>query len=369
MARHPAVFVVALLLAACGSADEPSALPATPVSIGVGPLPLGEAASSGESSAEAVPASTPAVVTSTTELGAQSLPPLPTTTVEREPFAVEWARPSGSLELDPDDVIAWREDGALVLFQDLGSLEPSSEVLVGDVATLIGDDNDVADVAGVVEGALVIGVCCEANGGLWSIDEADGRLRRFASGVHPTYSRDRDWMIALDGEGNELLVHDVPSALVTSPTLGLEDDSIEPQGVIWAPDDASVFVLVDEGGAQTLVQIAARPPFEQIGSVDVDALFPGADTDAILAGLGPSGELALAATDGDEVVIRFVDPVELVEREDRERTLPPTATSVHIGPDGSGLLWIQYSALWYQPLFSDPFPLGLGIRAAWFVGG
>lgn len=306
------------------------------------------------------------------------MPPLPpttvaptisTTTTEREPFAVEWSRPTGSFELDANDVLALRDDGSLVLFESVSSAAPPSEVLVEDVAIRLGDDGELSDVAGVVAGALVLGSCCDAGGGLWSLEEPGGRLRRFADGEHPTYSRERDWLAAVGAGDAELLVHDVPSELVTSPAFDAGSVDADVRGILWASDDESWFVLVtDAAGASTVVRVEARPPFEAVAAVPLDPLFADATTTPQFAGLGPAGEIGLWSVAADEVVIRFVDGATLQERPDRERVLSPTATSVRIGPDGGGLLWIDGGALRYLPLFEAERELGQGYRAAWFVG-
>jgi len=154
---------------------------------------------------------------------------------------------------------------------------------------------------------------------------------------------------------------------VTAPDLTVDGDPIgEVRDVLWGPDETAVYVLADDGVGPVLARVLAEPPFEV---VDVASLpvAEGATGDPEFVGLGPSGEIGTVMTEGDEVVIRFVDPLTFEERPERERRLAAGASSVRIAPDGAGLLWVQDTALWFQPLFEEPRPLGLGIERAWFI--
>ena len=84
-------------------------------------------------------------------------------------------------------------------------------------------------------------------------------------------------------------------------------------------------------------------------------------------GHGPGGEIALATDGTDSSDIRFFEATTLVELPSMQRTLPAGVTSVRLGSDGTGLMWIDDGTLWYLPSTGPVRNLGSGYEAAWFA--
>ena len=91
-------------------------------------------------------------------------------------------------------------------------------------------------------------------------------------------------------------------------------------------------------------------------------------TDVVrFAGRGPDGQIAVTISTESTTVIRYFDPVTLVEIPAMHRSLPTGARSVQLAADGVSVLWIDdTTTLWYLPAGGDAHQFGDGYTAAWF---
>lgn len=289
--------------------------------------------------------------------------------------------PTGSLEFGPDDVIVAEAGGDLVVYRGLLAGDAAGSELLADYPDPTGPvtegpgPNVVDDVAGVVDGTLIFGDCCEPISGNVLIavgDPAD--VRPVSPGYGPTLSPDRSrlasassaaiqWSSTIDGVGVARLLNqgDRPDGF-----LNVDD-------VAWAGDTELVLVGWDDAGYAMFPVDAATLALGDPVRLDIDA---GRFPLVRFAGRSPDGLIALSVEDTDRTELRYFRTDDLVEDEPRRSSFGPDVTSPQRGPDGIGLLWVTDGALWWLPghetgndqaSLADPVRLADGVSAAWIV--
>lgn len=283
--------------------------------------------------------------------------------------------PSGTIAAGPNDLFVVHTDGDLWLHPGILAGDTSASLRLADLtdprlpAGPEGDGpNAVEDVAGEVDGVVYYSDCCSPIvGDLLAATGADSERIILGAGYAPALSPDRTRLATANGI--ELVVIDLTAGTYQARNLNDEQMWIEPWDVIWTPDATSVVVLYFETSSQwSLVRFAAAPPFEHSAPVPLGVAFEPMSTDVVrFAGRGPDGEIAITIGTDRATVIRYFDPVTLVEIPAMQRSLPTGARSVQLAADGVSVLWIDdTSTLWYIPAGGDAHQFGDGYTAAWF---
>jgi hypothetical protein len=358
------------LVAGCGSDDTTSA-------VTVATKDPTEVAST-----SAAPATT--IDTSSTTTTAAPADPT-TTTIPTDPSstgALEIPIPAGSFDVGATDVFVLQRNGDLELWSGALAASPGSRTLVADYPDPFGavtegpGPNSVDHVAGVVDGAVVFGDCCEPISGNILAATAAGDTTVLAGGYSPTLSPDgdllgtaNDYVIAQtatdgDGAGVFRMVNQDPGTAY----LNVVDLTWSANETASADDDHLVLLgWTDDGWALHDVD---RSTLELIPTVDLDilAVDEAPDTVVRFAGHGPDGEVVVAERSPGGTRLRFFAASTLAEMPLLERSLPGTATSIRIADDGVGLLWVDGGTLYHLPTGEfEATALGSDVLAAWFA--
>lgn len=346
-ARTLAVAVAcALVVAACTT--ETSAEPSGTTGSGTSPV-TDDATVDTEPSADTAPDTEPPGTTApdaeTTEV--------PTTLAPAGPLEVEL--PTGSITADADDAFVVTPGGVLYWHLDLLGAIPGDPVRIAGTAA----DNDIESVAGVVDGAIVLGLCCAAPEGQVSATTGEAAA-----------ALTRGWRAAFDPEGRTLVtVGDRDISVVdleTGDGLVQElpaDASLVPLDVVWSGD--SPIVLADDDGELALVPL--DPATLALGAPAPIGLDHDEETYAEFAGLGPDGEAAVvhAAGDDAEVGLQAYDVETLAPVDTLTRTLPVGVRSVRVRPAGD-VIWVDDGTVW-RTVGGESVALGGGAAAVWFA--
>ena len=286
---------------------------------------------------------------------------------------------SGDVEVGPDDLFVAHADGDLYLHP--GILAPSSTagappirlVEFGDPREPVSEGpgpNYVEQVAGVHDGAVLYGDCCEpVSGNLLVATGPDSERIVWGAGFTPILSPDRTRLATANSMSVQVIDLDLGRGVGRTP-FDQAGGWVNVWDVMWTPDGETIVLLTSDDDGYWLDPFDSRPPLASGDRVPTGISFDAATAlppRLLFAGRGSSGELAVSVTGDDGTTVRFFDPDTLVEREELARPLPAGATSVRLAGDGSSLLWVEGDELWYQPAAEPPRPLGSGYRAAWFA--
>ena len=246
--------------------------------------------------------------------------------------------------MGPDDVVATRPDGTLWWYPGLLGNSPGEPVRLlemGDpsVAVEEGPGPNVIDgVAGVFDGTLVFGECCEPVAGAVSALTAPGAQREgigFGSYpvLHPTLPR----LATVSPFG--LTVTDLATSTATSAAFDTAADlTVTRTQVAWAGNSGESLIVLgwnddgwrveafrpDDLSRQMLVRPLGLPsPASSTGPVNVT-----------IAGIDPGWNLILAITDASGTRLQAIDPDDLIPSEPNSWTmpLPGGAQAVHLWP-------------------------------------
>jgi hypothetical protein len=357
------------LSAGCGSDDA-----AGPVDSVIDPPALDSTTTS-----SVAPVTTISDTTSTTD-ATSTTTATDTTATPGETNTIEVPIPAGGFEAGPADVFVLNRDGDLELWSDALTASPGERTLVADypdpfgVVTEGSGPNVVDHVAGVVDGSVVFGDCCEPIGGNVRVATGPDVVETIAGGYSPTLSPSGDLLgtandfltsqTATDGEGAGIfrMINEDQA----EPYLNVADLTWSAHATVTSNDDHLVLLGWTEEGwwlydvdRSTLELTPAVP-------LGVPPIPEAPDTNVGFAGHGPDGEIVVAESGPDGTRLRFFAPPTLAEMPQLERTLPGSAISVRVTADGLGLLWVDAGTLYHLPAGELEAPaLAGGLIAAW----
>lgn len=290
--------------------------------------------------------------------------------------------PSGTFDVDADDLFVLRRDGDLELWSSALTSVSGARTLVADYPDPFGVVNEgpgpnvIEHVAGVVDGSVVFGDCCEPISGNVLAATGPNEVGVLAGGYSPTLSPDRgllgtanDYVIAQtatsdSGDGILRTLNDDPG----SPYLHVADLIWSSNATARGNDDHLVLLgWTDAGWALHHVDrstLELTPAFE----LGIPAVAEAPDTAVRFAGHGPDGEIVVAESSPEGTRLRFFAVSTLAELPLLERSLPSSATSIRVADDGLGLLWVDDTTLYHLPAGElDAVALGDDVLAAWFA--
>ncbi|MDP9464129.1 MAG: hypothetical protein M3P52_05865, partial [Actinomycetota bacterium] len=227
--------------------------------------------------------------------------------------------------------------------------------------------NTVEKVAGVVNGVVFYGDCCEPIAGniLGATGEDSGGIL-VAYGYSPVLSPTADRLASANGFG--LTVIELSTGALTGRDINSGSSHINAWDLMWSADGRSLVMLYFDDLGFALMPYSAETPFVSGKPVTLDVGFNASvEQDVRFAGRGPNGEIAVSIGDDQATVIRYFDGSTLTEIPDMQRSLPPGVHSVRLATDGDGLIWVDKDQLWYVPAGGDVRNLGAEYAAAWFA--
>lgn len=286
--------------------------------------------------------------------------------------------PSGMIEATGDDVVATGVDGDLWYHPGLlgtSSGEPFRLVDYGDPRVPVSEGpppNQVEQVAGVYDGAVVFGDCCEpVSGNVFAVGGEDADRTPVVPGYTPVLDPGGTRLAAANAFA--VTVIDLPSA--TQWTLMLDDDlgegarPVDVWGVTWTDDGSALVLLTSDDDGYALTPLTGAVPLERGEPVPLDVEFdPTLTRRVTLAGVAADGAIAIAVVESDgsaATTVRFHDPGSLAEVEDRRIEFPATTSAVRV--DGDEVMWVDDDTLWHRVADEAGRPLADEISAAWFV--
>lgn len=350
MSRSSALLVVVALAAAgcSGISTETASEPSGAASAGtVEPTPTTE---DPPATSEAPPATEAETTTDSTT--APTTEP-PGTTAPPQTMEVEL--PTGPIVADGDDGFVVTPGGVLYWHQDLFAETIGEPLRVAGTAS----DNDIESIAGVVDGAVILGLCCAVPEGQVSATTGDAAV-----------SLARGWRSDLGRDGAALVTvgdRDITVVDLTSGTGRVQevpdDGGIVPLDVIWSGE--SPIVLGDRSGELVLAFLDADTL--TLGEPVATGFSRDDGTYAEFAGLGPDGEVALVHAPGDDadVALQAYDIDTLQPVETLTRTLPAGVRSVRVRSAGD-VIWVDDGTVW-RTVAGESEPLGGGAAAVWFA--
>lgn len=280
------------------------------------------------------------------------------------------AIPTGSVAVDPStDLLVAHRDGDVYLHPGALGNDPGPPRAVVDrvaptpSATGSGTST-VSGVAGVADGSVVFGDCCEPPpGNLFASPGVEGPVADLGDGFAGAFNPSGDRLAAV-GDAVSVLDADAEewrSAMLRDTAAAAH---LEAASLGWTTDDSLVVVAASEGSS---VLIPVEVGDDRVAIGDPTPLAGGAATSFSFAGLAGNGDLALAARGDDFVEVRFYDAITLEER-GSAWPLPAGATGVRLGLDGTALLWTEDDKLIHLPIGGDgAVAVADDVVAGWFV--
>ncbi len=303
-----------------------------------------------------------------------------TSTNGDETIPLEVPISAGGFDVDPTDLFVLNRNGDLELWSAALTTAPGTRTLVADYPDPFGGftegpgPNVVDHVAGVVDGTVVFGDCCEPIGGNLRVATGPDVVETIAGGYSPTLSPGGDLLgtandvvisqTATDREGAgvvRMINEDAATAYLnvadltwsSNATATSDDDHLVLLG--WT-DDGWWLHDVD----RSTLQLSPAMP------LDIPPVPEAPETNVRFAGHGPDGEIAVAQSSPDGTRLRFFAPPTLAEVPRLERTLPGSATSIRVAADGLGLLWVDAGTLYRLPAGEfEATALGNNLLAIW----
>jgi len=346
-----------LFVASCGSEGSSSPLSR--------PIPTEPTASSASPDTTDQPAESVAESTSP-PASSTSQPP-----AADQRFDVSLELLAGSIDAGPNDVFILHADGDLYWHRNILAGDSTDSVRLadfGDPRSPVSEGpgpNSVDHVAGVVNGSLIYGDCCEPiSGNLLAATGADSERIVLGAGYSPSLSPNQRLLATANDYA--IVVIDIAGREGEGLTVNQDGNSYRNvTDVTWASDDRLVVLFWDDSGYQLLpIDVT---PMRSGRPVPIGTAFdPGAFGSVRFAGTSATGELAIATSQVDSTRVRFFDPVTLTETEELERDLPAQSTSVRIDQTGQRLLYINNGKLIYDN-GETLHEIGDNYLAAWFA--
>jgi hypothetical protein len=266
---------------------------------------------------------------------------------EAEPLA------PGTISAGRDDVLAVRPDGDLWLYPGLlaaTSGETPDPLRVYDLAspdaTLPeGEDgpSPVDTVAGVLEGNVIFGVCCEPVSGMtMAVPDIDGATRLAVLGSRPTIHPSRPLIATISSTG--LTVADLGTGTTTTASF-LDDVTSVRAEVTWAGADGEALVVVGWDRFGWFVErfdasdLSHRTHVRRLAVAS--PLSSSGPADAAIAGT-VGGNVVLRVAEPDRTHLVVVDP-DVLTTEESAVTLPAGVLVVRVL--GDRIVWLADGAL------------------------
>ena len=371
-----ALAVASMVLAVgCGSTDDDSLVPPTS-SQNQPSNPSAAPATTADETTTATTITPPTSTTRPTTTTATSS----TTTAPSPPRDLAVPIPTGNFSAGPNDLFVLSLDGDLELWFDALTSPAGQRTLVADYPDPFGGvtegpgPNVIDHVAGVVDGSVVFGDCCEPISGTVLAATDTDEFGGIAGGHSPTLSPTGDLLGTANtflisqtsadrnGEGISRQLNEGPQAgYLNVGDLTWSDDATSAPG-----DDHMVLLGWTEQG--WWLHDVDRSTLALTPAVDlgVPPVRDAPDTDVRFAGHGPGGEIVVAVSNPSTTRLRYFAPTTLAEVPLLERSLPGSATSIQLADDGFGLLWVDGGSLYHLPaggLGADR--LGRDVLAVW----
>lgn len=282
--------------------------------------------------------------------------------------------PSGELTLGPDDIVATRPDNSLWWYPGLLGDAPGEpvELLQFGAPSVTAEEgpgpNVVDAVAGVLDGTLVFGECCEPVAGAVSALTAPG-AERIGIGfgtypvIHPTERRFATVNI------NALTVTDLAAATTTASWFDT-DPVVARSQVGWAGADGEWLVVLgwdftgwrlESFRADDLGRRVAMRPLDVPGPTSSSGPY-----EVSLAGVDADGNVVVAITDPTGTRLRTFDPDTLTTTGD-DVTLPAGAGRVRVDT-ADRTVWVDEAGdLVLLAPGADPRVVTSGVVDGWFA--
>lgn len=355
------VVLGALALVGCGSSAGQDAV--TPVSRVTAVTAIAPSTETLETSETAAPSVTLSTVTTTSPAGV----------VAPSVYASQIEIPSGEISVGPNDLFIVHADGDLWLHPEIlagSGMPPFRLADLGDPRAPVTEGpgpNAVDKVAGVVNGVVFYGDCCEPiAGNILGATRADSEGIIVGYGYSPVISPSGDRLASANGFG--LTVIELSTGVVAGREINSDSSYINVWDLMWSADGRSLIMLYFDDSGFALMPYNAETPFVSGKPVSLDVGFNASvKQDVGFAGRGPNGEIAVSIGDDEATLIRYFDGSTLAEIPEMQRSLPAGVHSVRLATDGEGLIWIDKNQLWYVPAGGDVRNLGAEYAAAWFA--
>lgn len=289
-----------------------------------------------------------------------------------EVFTVTIQIPDGEFIAGPTDLVVLRADGDLEYLPE--ALSPNSArppIPLADYPNPRIEPeegpgpNFVEDVAGVVNGSLIYGDCCEpVSGNIFAIPSPE-RGELFGAGFHPELSPDGTELVA----ANATLLTAFDLATGEGIGIQLNQQPNEPFEMImdleWIDDDTFMAVIL-RGDDYRLARYDASTL--AIGSEQLDLEGLASLDQARFAGRTPDGLIGVQVSGPDLSNVRYYDADTFAERTELAQTFPPPVSNIEIDAGGLGQIWEDNRTLYHLP--SGSFvaqPITDDVLAGWFV--
>ena len=293
---------------------------------------------------------------------------------ETEPLEVLAEIPVGSFVAERGDLIVLRTDGDLeyrpgavsgdggeAVIALVDNADPREEVAEGP------GPNVIDHVAGIVNGSIIYGDCCEpVAGNVYALTEALAPPQNFQFGYSPSLSPVRSTLLTV----NDYLITAIDTmsgdGIGVQPNPGPDDSYRSVFDLEWIDNETFVVLFYEADGLYQLVLFDAANLTEMSPPVEIPGVSDAGRVS--LAGRTPTGLIAVEVDDTDSTTIRYHDPASLTEQPDLTQTFPATVSAVEVDPDGLGQIWVDNTTLYHLgPDDAVPMPLANGVLAAWFV--
>lgn len=322
-----------------------------------------------------VPATVAATPPATAHTATTAPPPPDRTDPPISEFEI--TMPSGELIAGPDDLIVTHLDGDLWLYPGALGAAPGAPALLVDmpdpnVATDEGPPpNEVSGVAGVINGALLYGECCEpVAGNLMALTSLGAPPEPVAFGATPVLSPDGTRVATINSFSID--VWNLVEGVRISQEIPPDSPFANAQDLVWSADSSELFVLTYVADGWGLIRTSATPPFKSLSSRlhrhGNQSLELGS-----LIGLDPGGNLVVRWQTDSDPTFQALETVSLqpIEGEPSQYPLGDNSSRYRRSADGQRMIRWNDSGLWLVNADtggSEQQVVFEGVRDAWFVG-
>ena len=275
---------------------------------------------------------------------------------------------SGSIKVSAGDLFVLHADGDLWLHPGLLGPDPGQPMRLIDnadprqpVAEGPGP-NVIVSVTGPANGVVFAADCCEpVSGNLLAVTTADSAPASvgFAQAAKLDPGGTRLGLGLFGGWGVADLAKN--SSKIATAEL-MMDGALD---IAWTADGSALAVIYSDGQGSRL-RLVDPDTLALKSSPDNEPVF---GVQAQFAGRSPDGSLLVTLAGQGPTEVRAYQPAGLTENTGQLRVFPASVTSVRATADGTGLLWVDGTALMYESGGSDLRQLLDGVANVWTPGG